>query len=399
MPSVSAYNLWYLLERGHVQGVTSLDTVPLLGMTRHAVGLVLSYVTLAIALWRLERGVSVGLAGTLFSLGVFAFATDMHERYLLPAVVLGAMTNAGAPLLWWPYAILSATFFVNLVTVAPFTSLLGINLIATTDTSAVTRVLKWLALGAAAINVGAVLWLSRATDAAHTNHGRGLRRLWGMWLQVRFRLTQRHRHQRLVVEQVAGRPIVVMPEVLNPKLFRTGEFLVEQLEELHIAATTRVLDMGTGSGVAAVAAAERSEHVTAVDINEAAVRCARVNALARGVDGRMETLCGDLFAPVAGREFDLVLFNPPFLRGTPASAFDRALRAGDVLDRFAAELPGYLAAGGFALVVISSDADIESFLDRTRANGLDVTLLASRDLINEVLYAYRLANASRGRPA
>jgi methylase of polypeptide subunit release factors len=146
-------------------------------------------------------------------------------------------------------------------------------------------------------------------------------------------------------------------------------------------------------------AARWSHAVTAVDINEAAVRCARVNALVHRVEDRVEALCGDLFAPVAGRTFDLVLFNPPFLPGTPGDGFDRAFRAGDVLERFASALPGHLAPGGRALVVISSDAGIAGFLALARASGLDAELISTRDLINEVLYVYRLRAAARGRLA
>ena len=76
-----------------------------------------------------------------------------------------------------------------------------------------------------------------------------------------------------------------------------------------------VLDMGTGSGIAAIAAARRGARVVAVDISTEAVRCARINVLLNRVDDRVEIRCGDLFEPVQGERFDLVLFNPPFYAG------------------------------------------------------------------------------------
>ncbi len=60
-----------------------------------------------------------------------------------------------------------------------------------------------------------------------------------------------------------------------------------------------------------------ARRVVAVDINPAAVRCAQINALLNQLEQRIEVRRGDLFAPVAGERFDLVLFNPPFLRGAP----------------------------------------------------------------------------------
>jgi HemK-related putative methylase len=402
--TVSAYNFWYLIRGGDVHTVSSLITPLGLDITARTLGIVLSLVMLALALRLLRRDGTLALAAAFFSVSVFTFSTEMHERYLFPAIVFTAMAAAATRSLWLPYTVLSANFFFNLVTIAPFTNHLGINLVATSDTSPTTRTLKLLALVVASANVALVLWLwqdgrmTRARPAGAPRFG-SVRRLWRLALRVRFAISQRHRHRQLVVEHVTGQPVVVLPDVLNPKLFRTGEFLVEQLAGQQIADDTRVLDMGTGSGVAAVAAARWSRVVTAVDISEAAVRCVRVNALVHRVEDRVEALCGDLFAPVASRTFDLVLFNPPFLPGVPSDEFDRAFRAGDVLERFASALPDHLAPGGRALVVVSSDADISGFHELARTNGLDTQVISRRDLVNEVLYVYRLCVASRGRPA
>ena len=54
-------------------------------------------------------------------------------------------------------------------------------------------------------------------------------RTWRMGFLMRFLLFQRHRHNRVVLETIAGKPILVLPEVLNPKLFFTGEFFAETL--------------------------------------------------------------------------------------------------------------------------------------------------------------------------
>ena len=95
------------------------------------------------------------------------------------------------------------------------------------------------------------------------------------------------------------------------------------------------LDMGTGSGVGAIFAARRGYRVVAVDINPQAVRCARINTLLNRLEERIEVRRGDLFEPVRGERFDLVLFNPPFFVGEPRSDLDRAWRGREVLERFA----------------------------------------------------------------
>ncbi|MFN8497667.1 MAG: class I SAM-dependent methyltransferase [Anaerolineae bacterium] len=215
-----------------------------------------------------------------------------------------------------------------------------------------------------------------------------VRRLWTRAQALR-RPFVAHRHRRLVVETVCGERFVVLPDVFNPKLFRTGEILAQALNDLP-APPAVVLDMGAGAGAAAVFAAQREARVVAVDINPAAVRCVRLNALAHNVEGRIEARLGDLFAPVAGERFDLVLFNPPYFAGRPTDLYDHAWRATDVAPRFLAALAAVLAPGGAALVVLSSDADERGFLATAAANDLRVQVVSRRDFIHEVITVYRL---------
>lgn len=211
----------------------------------------------------------------------------------------------------------------------------------------------------------------------------------------RYRLTQQRRYNRLVLEEVAGRPIVVLPDVFNPKLLRSGEYLAGLLYE-HVKPGTKVLDMGTGSGIGAVAAANLASGVVAVDINPQAVRCARINALLNDVDDKIDVREGDLFDPLQGERFDVILFNPPYFRGAPRDALDRAWRSEDVVERFAAGLAGHLSTDGYALVVLSTDGETPAFLESFETNGLDVTVAAKRDLLNESLTVYRLS--AKGYP-
>jgi release factor glutamine methyltransferase len=218
-----------------------------------------------------------------------------------------------------------------------------------------------------------------------------VRRLWRVWLRVYFLLFQRHRHNRVTLEWPAGQPIVVLPQVLNPVLFHTGEFLARSLGANVIPPGATVLDMGCGSGIGGIFALTWAGRVVAVDINPEAVRCARINALLHGVETRMDVREGDLFAPVMGERFDVVLFNPPYLRGEPRGLFDRALWATDVVERFAAGLPARLAPGGHALVLLSSAGDEAAFLDAFRAQGLAVEPIAARSIVSETLTIYRLS--------
>lgn len=208
-----------------------------------------------------------------------------------------------------------------------------------------------------------------------------------LWLRRPFLL---HRVRRHTLERIEEVPLVVWPDVLNPVVFRTGEWFARSLQKIVTdAAGKRVLDMGTGSGACGIFAARLGCHVTAVDLNPEAVRCARVNALLNRLENQIDVREGNLFSAVAGERFDLVLFNPPFFRGEPKSLFDLAWRSVDVLERFAAGLPSVLLPGGEALVLLSTDGDAEAMIQSLLANGFHVTVAARSNLGNEVLTIYR----------
>jgi methylase of polypeptide subunit release factors len=111
------------------------------------------------------------------------------------------------------------------------------------------------------------------------------------------------------------------------------------------AATVRTpvgaaLDLGTGCGVQALELSGHCGTVTATDLSERALRFAATTAVLNGVS--WELLAGDLVEPVAGRRFDLVVSNPPFVigPGTTRYTYRDSGRPGDAI---CAELAG--AAG------------------------------------------------------
>jgi release factor glutamine methyltransferase len=215
------------------------------------------------------------------------------------------------------------------------------------------------------------------------------RRAWRNVLRVKLALIDRRRYQSVVIEHVDGLPLVVLPDVFNPKLLRSGEFLVQQLSRADLLPPgSRVLDLGSGSGAAGIAAAKRGCAVTAIDINPSAVRCTRINALLNDVE--IDVRQGDLFLSLGTLRFDVVLFNPPYYRGVPRDALDRAWRSTDVPERFAAGLASHLAPGGCGLVVLSSDGDDQAFLQALERNGLSTETVAMRDFTNEVMRVYEV---------
>ena len=125
----------------------------------------------------------------------------------------------------------------------------------------------------------------------------------------------------------------------------TSKFLNKFAVRRHSHAT---LDLGTGSGILSLAAARHSDIVIATDLNARAVACAQFNARLNGIDN-IEVLMGDCFAPVAGRQFDLILSNPPFFI-TPQTDYlfcDNPMELDGLCRRLVKEAPDRLNEGGY----------------------------------------------------
>lgn len=219
------------------------------------------------------------------------------------------------------------------------------------------------------------------------------RRLSRLHLRLKYLLWQHRRHNRLVLERAAGLDLVLLPGVMNPRLFRSGEYFAATLNNSLIPEGSRVLDMGTGSGIVAISAARWAGQVDAVDVNPDAVRCARINTLLNGLEATIEVHEGDLFEPLCDRRYDVVLFNPPFFRGAPSDGFDLAWRAKDTVERFAAELRNHLRPSGYALVIFSTDGDTQAFLDCFAKLGYRRQRVASREMPAETFSIHRFTPA------
>lgn len=234
-------------------------------------------------------------------------------------------------------------------------------------------------------NADVVKTLARAQSSVVRSSA--LRSLYRAWLRVRLRVWLRD-YNRLRVEDVNGTLIIILPNVFNGVLLRTGAFLAETLNAALIPSGARVLDLGTGSGIGALFAARWAARVLATDINPEAARNAQINAWVNHLESKIETRVGDLFEPAREEKFDVILFNPPYYRGTPRDLYDHAWRSPETFDRFLRELPAHLTENGRALVVLSSDGDIANALHT--APHLTTRVIRQRDLINEILTVYEI---------
>ena len=126
-------------------------------------------------------------------------------------------------------------------------------------------------------------------------------------------------------------------------------------------------DIGTGTGAIALSVLHYMEgaRADAVDISPAAAEVARENAERLNLTERIEIHEGDLTAPLAGRSYDVILSNPPYIpsadiaglmpevcRYEPHLALDGGHDGLDIYRRLAADAPPMLKDGGVLAVEV-----------------------------------------------
>ncbi len=171
------------------------------------------------------------------------------------------------------------------------------------------------------------------------------------------------------------------PGVYRPQA--DTDLLADALATAGIPYGARVLDVGTGTGALAVAAARAGAgKVTAIDISWRAALAAWFNTWARRLPVQVQR--GDLLTPVTGREYDVILANPPYVPSQRISpARHRRSRAWDAgphgraqLDRLCVDAPSLLAPGGMLLLVQSAVCGVDSTLRQLRRAGLTASVMA-----------------------
>jgi release factor glutamine methyltransferase len=168
----------------------------------------------------------------------------------------------------------------------------------------------------------------------------------------------------LGTQEFMGFEFVVTPAVLIPR-HDTEVLVTEAIRRCHGACS--ILDIGSGSGCVAVALARQlpEAEVSSVDISADALAVARDNA-ARN-EAAVHFFQGSLLEPFAGRCFDMIVSNPPYIpqaeldtlqpevRGyEPMGALDGGVDGLDFYRAIVAQAPGHLTPGGWLLFEVGA---------------------------------------------
>ncbi len=199
----------------------------------------------------------------------------------------------------------------------------------------------------------------------------------------------------------AGMPFETAEGVIVPRS-HLAEFLLDEGQPwIDPGNIDRILDLCTGSGCIAIAAASAfpSAQVDATDIDPAALQLARRNVSRHELDERVHIMEADLFPP-AGQQYDLILSNPPYVptgeladlpaeyRHEPDRAFDGGVDGLDIVHRILGNAREYLSPHGALVMEVghvwealqASRPDLPFTWLETEADDSGVLLLYRRDM-------------------
>ncbi|KRD15379.1 methylase [Mycobacterium sp. Root265] len=168
--------------------------------------------------------------------------------------------------------------------------------------------------------------------------------------------------------------------------------LVQALQEAAAVAGRRVLDLCSGSGVVAMAAAGLgAKSVTGFDICPRAVQYARTRASVAGADVHIRL--GSWTQALECAPFDVVACNPPGVPmqpdgrgatpgawGAPSTPWNGGPDGRLILDPLCQVAAGMLAARGVLLLVQSELSDIDRSLEQLRGSGLDARIVLTEQV-------------------
>jgi ribosomal protein L3 glutamine methyltransferase len=170
----------------------------------------------------------------------------------------------------------------------------------------------------------------------------------------------------------AGHRFYVDERVLVPRSL-IGDFLPERFRPwIETARVTHILDLCTGSGCIAIAAALAfpGARVDATDLSADALAVARLNVEHYRLAARIELVQSDLFDGLAGRAYDLILTNPPYVDARDMATLPReyrhepelALASGasglDAIVRILAAAPAHLTAHGVLVAEVGNSCTV-----------------------------------------
>ena len=174
------------------------------------------------------------------------------------------------------------------------------------------------------------------------------------------------------------------------------------LDNLTVNENDQVLEIGTGTGIISIFAAKTARKVVSIDISPLAVECAQKNFELNDLLLKSDIRLGDLFEPILpGEQFDVILFNPPYLPTDPQEKDDHLTRSWnggpsgrEITDRFINNFDKFLKKNGRVLLIQSSLTNPDMTINKIEEKKMIIKEIKEQKFFMEKIFLYLIKKVS-----
>ena len=191
-----------------------------------------------------------------------------------------------------------------------------------------------------------------------------------------------------------GIALEIPPAVFHPGFFYSTKILLRYLKHKQLLQKT-FLELGAGSGLISIYAAQKGAHVTATDINPVAIDCIRKNARLNHVS--FSIINSDLFKQIPRQSFDMVVINPPYYKKDPVSNVDYAWYCGEngeYFENLFKDLEKYMHEHTEVFMVLCDGCDMQMIHQFAIQNGFTMHSVYTKNTIVEKNFVFKIEHSN-----
>lgn len=181
----------------------------------------------------------------------------------------------------------------------------------------------------------------------------------------------------------------MQPGIFHPRYFDSSRLLLNWVESNDLVGKT-IIEVGSGSGIASLRAAQKGANVWSIDINPRAIALLKKNAEQNGIS--ITALESDLFDRVDNTHFDFLLINPPFYPKNPANDAEKAWFCGAGFEYFHSlfqQLRQRAISSGI-IMTLSDDCDLETIQAIAKEQGYQFELRRTKSSVFEKNFLFEI---------
>jgi release factor glutamine methyltransferase len=184
--------------------------------------------------------------------------------------------------------------------------------------------------------------------------------------------------------------IRVYPDVFYPGFVFSTKILLRYIEKLDLSGKT-FLELGAGSGIISLFAAQKGAIVTATDINPSAISNIVENA--RLNNKKIKVFQSDLFENIPETTFNYIIISPPYYPSDPETYAEMAWYCGKNFEYFENlfhQLPRFCNESSSVLMILSEDCDIPEIKERGARYGFNFFMVHKKRKMGEWNFIFKL---------